>query len=445
MGLYSDVLKCVNTLQDYLISIWMRFLDPSDGIPMPITLIVDIKRGVVVDRYRGFQRIPNVDKYIDLSRCLALPGFIDMHVHLRGLELSYKEDEISGTRAAVRGGYTAVVDMPNTKPRLDNIVALQHKLSALSTYSYCDYGVYAAVPHTSNISYLSELLSLPGVMGFKIYPEDMEFATYVLRVLDRRKLMIVHAEDFKLLSECVAGQRWRCRSIEAELSAIAKLCSVVKRYSDERRARVHITHVTNPISVALAKSCGFTVDTCPHYLLLSSECEVELGCIAKVNPPLRSRSIQHSLASWLSMIDAIATDHAPHSLEEKKLPFELCPSGIPSIEIASLLVLDLMLREVIDLKTVMRLLSLGPATILGLCRWGCIARNCIASYTFVDPHKETRLENAVVESKAKYTPYRGSVRVGICATIVRGQLAFHQDEVYKPRVLPLTEVQRLCT
>ena len=444
MGLYLDVLKCVNTLQDYLISIWMRFLDPNDGIPIPITLIVDIERGVVIDRYSGFQYILNVDKHLDLSRCLALPGFIDIHVHLRGLELSYKEDEFSGTRAAVRGGYTAVVDMPNTKPRLDSIVALQHKLSALSIYSHCDYGVYAAVPHTSNTSYLKELLNLPGVMGFKIYPEDMEFVTYVLKVLDIHKLMIVHAENPKLLSECGAGSRWRCRSIETELSAIAKLNSIVKQYSDKRRVRIHITHVTNPLSVALAKSYGFTVDTCPHYLLLSSEHEIEMGCLAKVNPPLRSRNVQYSLASWLPMVDAIATDHAPHSLEEKKLPFELCPSGISSIEIAPLLILDLMMRGVIDIKTVMRLLSLGPANILRLCRWGCTARNCIASYTFIDLHKETHLENAVLESKAKYTPYRGSVRVRICATMVRGQLAYHQGEVYKPRVLPLTEVQRLC-
>ncbi|HID80748.1 MAG TPA: dihydroorotase [Ignisphaera sp.] len=422
----------------------MRFLDPGSSVPIPTTLVIDVERGVVIDRYSGFQYVSNVDKHLDLSKCLALPGFIDMHVHLRGLELSYKEDELSGTRAAVRGGYTAVVDMPNTKPRLDNIVALQHKLMALSIYSHCDYGVYAAVPHTSNTSYMKELLSLPGVMGFKVYPEDMEFVTYVLKVLNRHKLMVVHAEDLKLVSECAAGLRWRCRSIEAELSAITKLNSIVKQYGDERRVRIHVTHVTNPLSATLAKSYGFTVDTCPHYLLLSSEHEVEVGCIAKVNPPLRSHDVQHSLISWLSMVDAVASDHAPHSLDEKELPFELCPSGISSIEIASLLVLDLALKNVIDIKTAIRLLSLGPASILRLCRWGCIARECIASYTFIDLRKETHLENAVLESKAKHTPYRGTVRLGICATMVRGQLAYHQGEVYKPRVLPLTEVQRLC-
>ncbi len=439
MGLYSDARRCVAISSNSLISIWTKFFNYVDGTIIPVTLIVDRDRGIVVDRYTGFHHISSVDQHLDLSNCIAFPGFIDIHVHLRGLELSYKENEESGTRAAVRGGFTAVIDMPNTRPRLDNVEALQQKLLSLANHAYCDYGIFAAVPHTHDINSMRNLLQLPGIVGFKLYPEDIEFLDYVLKAIGN-KLVMVHAEDPKLMAECQAGSRWRCRSIEAELSAITRLCNAL---SKREGVRVHITHVTNALSAVIAKSCGFTVDTCPHYLLLNSSHEISQGCIAKVNPPLRSSGTEQVLREWLHILDAISTDHAPHTIEEKSLPFEFCPSGIASIEIASLLLLDLALRDVVELTTVVKLLSRGPATLLNLYRWGCIGRGCIASFTFVDFHTEIRLEDAIRESKAKFIPYRGTIRAGICATMVRGQLVYYRGELYKPRAMPLTEVSKL--
>ncbi len=404
-----------------------------------IDVMIFIRDGIVV-KSKGFvdKDLCNSNTCVDLrSYGTALPGFIDIHTHLRGLQLSYKEDEETGTMAAARGGFTAVIDMPNTIPKIDNIDALENKIRSLRERAYVDYGIY--ISPSDNISRTNLMLDAEGVIGIKIFPEDLKYINVVLDMLRHRnfdKLVIVHAEHPNYTKECEAGFRWRCRSIEGELAAL-RLLEECSRHGD----RIHITHVTNVSVLQYAKNMGFSIDTCPHYLYLSSEDEKILGCIAKVNPPLREPSTRDEMLKSIKIIDAISTDHAPHSIEEKNKPFSECPAGIPSLDIAGSLILNLVNMGFLSIDDVIRLTSLGPAKIVGIDRWGCIYEGCIASYTIVDLSSEIIVDPSKFYSKAKFSPYSGRRLKGVVkATIVRGHIVFHDDDLdEKPVPQPLTK------
>jgi len=366
---------------------------------------------------------------IDLVKpgVVLIPGAIDMHVHLRGLKLSYKEDEESGTKAAAAGGVVLVVDMPNTAPRINSVEALKAKLHNLATRSYVDFGVY--VGFTPRVDELRAMLSEGDVLGMKLYPEDL------LRAMDSQidavaragKLLIVHCEHPNLIREsCTAGKRALCRPIDAELRCIEEYHT---RFSI---ARTHITHVTSPQLLMLARRKGFTTDTCPHYVLLSSEDEQRLGCLAKVNPPLRPRRIAEELLRLLAMgfVDAWTTDHAPHTLEEKSLPFEECPSGIVGLETSLHVLLTLLNKGVVTLGTVARMINKSPRSILGLRNYACTYKGCVASLTIVDLKREGVVDPAKFFSKAKLSPFQGLRYKGEpIATIVHGNFVYVEGEI----------------
>lgn len=414
----------------------------EEGYSKELTLL--IKNGIIVKRYNYIDKdICKIYECLDLSKTgLLLPGFIDIHVHLRGLELSYKEDEESGTKAAIHGGFTAVIDMPNTIPRIDNMYALKLKLEALKKRSYVDFGLY--VSPARNEEELEQMLLEEGVIGVKIFPQDLNQIGKVVKTMKKvsnriKKIIIVHAENPLMLEDCEAGRRWVCRPIESEVSVLNKL----KMFAD-REIHIHITHVTNILTLSLAKHYGFTVDTCPHYIYMDADYEKDMKCIAKVNPPLRLYTTRTILSDHLNLFDAISSDHAPHSLDEKNRDFSDCPPGITSLDIMGSLVLNMVSKNLIKLGDVVKLVSRGPANILGIHRWGCLYEGCIASYTIVDLDKEVYVDPQYFFSKAKFTPYKSiRLRGAVKATIVRGFLAYIEESIVeKINPLPITLFQR---
>lgn len=404
-----------------------------------VTLVVD-ERGYVVQRFKGERKDAcSSDQCHDFRAGVALPGFIDLHVHLRGLELSYKEDEESGTKAAARGGFTAVIDMPNTRPVLNNESALLRKLESLYARSYVDFGVSVGI--AESLEELSKMLSRIEVVGIgEVFPEEhylVPLALRALRLLRSRKILMVHPESPEVRERCGPGLRSRCRPLELEVAAIGRLL----RYSGAQ-SRIHITHATNVFTVGYAKAFGASVDTCPHYVYLASQDEERLGCLAKVNPPLRDRGTAVQLLRALKEVDAITSDHAPHAIDEKlSLSFGECPPGISSIEVVAPLLLNLVHRNLLTLEDVARLLALGPSRLLGLERlWGCYDVGCIASYTVVDLNREWVVDSSKFFSKAKYSPYDGlKVRGDVVATIVRGTPVYANGEIVvsKPLGVPV--------
>lgn len=413
----------------------------DDGYVKDITLL--IKNGIVIKRYNYVNKdLCREYGCIDLSNIgITLPGFIDMHAHLRGLELSYKEDEESGTKAAARGGFTAVIDMPNTIPRIDNCSTLQEKLYMLRSKSYIDYGVYVS---PSDREMLENMLAMEGVIGVKIFPHDLSMLSNtidVLKSINHKKVLIIHAENPSMTNDCEAGIRWLCRPIESEISVL----NIINRFiNNNTNIKTHITHVTNVLTLSLSKKYMFTTDTCPHYLYLSSDHEKELKCVAKVNPPLRTNTTRDILVKMLKTIDAITSDHAPHNIDEKQKEFIECPPGIASIEIVVPLILGLTSRGIIDIDDVIRLLSKGPAKILGLSKWGCFYEGCIASYTVVNKETNLYIDSKEFFSKAKLSPYDGiMIKGAVKATIVRGAIIYLEN-MMNERIspLPITKFMR---
>ncbi len=289
---------------------------------------------------------------------VIVPGFIDLHVHLRGLDLSYKEDEESGTRAALSSGVTLVVDMPNTRPRLSTPAAVKMKLDALQNRSYTDYGVYAGVPDDPDL--LDELARLP-VAGFKVYPEDMAARPQsVSRVLSSGRLVVVHPElpEAERLGYDENDRRAAERGCWMEGASLGYLLSLGSP------RRLHVTHASCPTTIDLARSQGATTDVTPHHLLYDA---TRHGCQFRVNPPLRDSATRDLLVKYVleGLVDAIASDHAPHSPQEKA-SWPHCPPGIPWLGLWPLALYRLVSSGALPLSDFLRLTSLGPARVLGL-------------------------------------------------------------------------------
>jgi len=365
------------------------------------------------------------DKY------LVLPGMVDIHVHMREPGLEYKEDWLSGSRAAIKGGVTVVFDMPNNKPRIDNCEKLVEKIRLASSKSLADFGLYMGIPEdASSISDCKDLY-----VGFKIYPKDYSKKSLreVFKIaLKFNKVVVIHPEDPALLSTVTNLDYSRARPPEAEVSAVKYML----KYAKEMKTRVHFTHISIAESVkeilkAKLKGLNVTFNVTPHHMLLNSELyNGEWARIANVNPPLRSemdRATIYRTAKGL-LADAIASDHAPHALEEKLNPnFEKVPPGFPGLEIA----LHLLLKEIIEERAELRIVDLyssRPARLFKLNK-GEIRIGWDADFTIVKIGEEWIVKGEEFESKAKYTPFEGwKMRTKTWDVYLRGELVYSRDE-----------------
>jgi len=407
-----------------------------NGRVVDSTIIID--NGVIIGVHGPSYPIKSEVElnYSSRASIIALPGAIDLHTHLRGLRLSYKEDEYTGTRAAAKGGFTVVVDMPNTLPPVNNKASALMKLEELSKNAIVDYGLYLGVPENSEEVY--KLLELRDeIIGFKVYPQDYNKKTLAEVFEEAKKnnlLIIVHAEEPSLIKENpIPGYRWLTRTIEAELYAIERMGRIANKVGFPK---IHITHITSSYAAHLAKMYGFSFDTAPHYLLLNSNTEKEKKALAKVNPPLRPEPIRFALLENFKggIIDAIATDHAPHTLEEKCKPFKDAPAGIPGLETTIPLLLTMFHRGWISLSTLSKVISEVPAEIIGLNNAGKIAPGYIGNLTIVDLSREFIVKPEDFESKAKHTPFeKFKCRGKPIGSIVRGRIVYLDGEFHADR------------
>mgnify|MGYP001772496795 CR=1 FL=1 len=396
------------------------------------TLILDrVYRGVCLDLSGGPLRLleESPPGALDLRGLgsIALPGVVDMHVHLRGLELSYKEDESTGTLAALSGCITAVVDMPNTKPPLKTLKALRAKLGALRDGAYVDYGVYAGVPDDEATVY--ELSSEP-IAGFKVYPEDLRAPRGVLcsilkTLALKGGILIVHAEHPDMLCVDYGFYRNTYRGCHVEAAAVDEVARLVKECGF--KPRIHITHASCPSTVVKAKSYGFTVDVTPHHLLFDEDGFKPLAsswCESKVNPPLRG-VVERSLLWRLLLegyVDAIASDHAPHAPHEKLwLHPSQCSPGFPSLE-DWVGALARLFNSINLLPLFAELTSINPARILGLP-----PRAYSGSLSILALDLEE--SPGPIYSKARVSPYLNVYRLRCLATVIRGRIAYLKGEV----------------
>jgi len=376
----------------------------------------------------------------------VLPGIIDSHVHFREPGLEHKEDLSSGSRGAVLGGVTAVVEMPNTVPPTTSPEALLDKLDRASGRVFCDIGFFAgATP--GNVGRLAELESSPGCAGIKLFMGrstggllvDSDAAIRdVLRAATRR--VAVHAEDEARLvereqlrgSDPARHPVWR----DAESARLAT--ERVLRLAIETGCRLHLLHVTTAEELELLARHRdvASVEVTPQHLLLSApDCYRELGSRAQMNPPIREE--RHARALWEGVlgkrVDTIASDHAPHTLEEKARPYPESPSGMPGVQTLLPLMLDAANAGRIGLERVAELCSAGPARVLGLRGKGRLEVGADADLTVVDMARTRVLEDGWIASRCGWTPFAGRrLRGWPRLTILAGRVVARDDEVVGP-------------
>jgi dihydroorotase len=360
---------------------------------------------------------------LDCTGLVVLPGAIDMHVHLRGGAQAQKEDWRTGTRSALAGGVTMVVDQPNTDPPLDTVDCFRARVDGARKESLCAFGVNAAVTPTAEIEDLhragalafGEVFVAPSSYGEAL--DDDVLRDALTRIGALGGLATLHLEEIGPGDVSTLEEHDRCRPPDGEVRALDRVLALAPR-----GVRLHCCHMTSPNAIRRAHRTGATVEVTPHHLLLDRDRYRSSDARGRVNPPLRTRAEVERLGICIQLVDALASDHAPHTEEEKARPFAEAPSGLPGVET----MVPLMLARVLNRKmTVPRLIDLtvdGPARILGVPAPGFRAgdRADFACYRPVaEPIVSSRLH-----SRCGWTPYEGMPAVFPERVIRAGEVAY---------------------
>ena len=390
------------------------------------------------------------DLTISADGLLALPGMIDAHVHLRDLELSYKETFETGTQAAAAGGYTTVLDMPNTRPPTTTASNLAEKMSRAEGRIYSNVAFQGSL--LSNPAELKRMVEL-GSIAFKLYlnksletfdSSDQTNLTNALQgAKDNNALVTVHAEDGdaikKVQQESLARGKDSVRDFlkahldRVEVSAVRRILGL----SSQIGARVHICHITIPESVKLVKkAANATCEASAHHLLLNQSVFRKFGTLAICVPPIRTEKDRSELWKLFSRgeVDILASDHAPHRIEEKiTVNAWQAASGVPGLETSLPLMFTQLANGRLTLRRLVEATATVPAKIFRLHRKGAIKEGYDADIVLVDPKERFRVDPESFLSKAKYSPFKGFECIGRAAyTIVNGTVVAERGKIVGP-------------
>jgi dihydroorotase len=414
-----------------------RIIDPVNARDQRADLL--ISNGRIAALQANGRRNSAGLQVIDCTDKIILPGLIDMHVHLREPGEEYKEDIHSGARAAAAGGFTAVACMPNTEPVNDGKAVTEFILQRAVDAAARVYPV-GAISKGSRGESLAEFgeLKAAGVVAVSDDGRPVADSLLMRRALEYagnfNLPVISHPEDIDLSRHGAMNEGALATSLG--LQPIPSSAEEVMIYRDISLARLtgrplHLAHVSTGESVALirrAKQQGIqvTAETAPHYFSLTEEAVVGYNTNAKMNPPLRSAADMAAILAGLAdgTIDVIATDHAPHSVLEKEVEFDLAANGIIGLETAVSLTLNLVRQGLIDFNTMAALLSVNPARILGVAG-GSLSKGAVADVTVIDPDRIFVYTPKRVVSKSANSPFLNKRLTGKAVlTIVGGRITY---------------------
>ena len=403
-----------------------------------------VNADVLVDEGRIVSVSPSISQegasVIELQDQLIVPGFVDVHVHLRQPGFSYKETIYSGTSAAAAGGYTAVCAMPNLKPVPDSVEHLEEELSAIRKDAKVHVYPYGAITVGQKGETMADLAGMAkDVCGFSddgrgVQSQEMMKAA-MAKAKELDKLIVAHCEDESLITPGWAIHDGEfCRSLglignapESEWKQVERDIDLVR----EVGCKYHVCHISTKESVELvrrakAEGLAVTCETGPHYLVLT-DMELENDGRYKMNPPIRTAADRDALIAGLldGTIDCIATDHAPHSAEEKGKGLAGSLNGIVGLETAfPILYTCLVETGIVPLEVILKALCVKPREIFGL-PGGKIAEGEVADIAVLDTHRLWTIDPNNFRSLGRATPFAGwGVTAAVAMTIVDGEIVY---------------------
>lgn len=405
-------------------------------------VIIDDKICEVIQKDNKYNCISSYDcaRVIDASGMTIVPGLIDVHCHLRDPGLEYKEDLLSGSMSAAKGGFTSVACMPNTKPVADNktvIEYIKNKAKRIGLVNVYPIGAISKGLEGLELAEIGELKEA-GAVAISDDGNPVSNSSLMKKALLYSSYfdmpVISHCEDLSLAEEGVMN--------EGRMSTMLGLKGIPSAAEEVMVARdiilseytgvpVHIAHVSTRLSVELirkAKQRGVkvTAETCPHYFSITDEACDNFNTNAKANPPLRTQDDIEAIIEGLSdgTIDIIATDHAPHHIDEKNVEFNMALNGISGFETAvGLCITNLIKSQRMDLADLICKMSVNPASLLKLSRKGCLDAGYDADVTIIDLNSEYRVDSSKFYSKGKNTPFNNFLLYGdVKYTIVGGKI-----------------------
>ena len=414
-----------------------RVLDPATGTDGIADVLMEEGRIRAVEP--GI--LAEADRILDAAGCFVMPGFIDLHVHLRDPGYEYKETVETGSAAAARGGFTTILAMPNTKPVVDNADVVRyvlHKAEDVGLANVLQIGAITRGQRGEELADIEDMvdagipaLSEDGksVMNAQLYREAMMLAKkYDIPIM-------AHCEDINLVHGGVMNQDDKADELGLPGITNAVEDVIVARdilLAKETGARLHLCHCSTRDSVRmveLAKQEGLpvTAEVCPHHFTLTSEDIREDDANYKMNPPLRTRADVEALIDGLKkgVMDVIATDHAPHSREEKQGSMRNAPFGIVGLETAAALTMtELVDKGYLTPLQMAEKMSYNPARIIGIDK-GTLKPGKTADIVIFNPKEEYIIDAEQFRSKGKNTPFHGrKVKGRVMATILGGNIVY---------------------
>ncbi|MBU5488573.1 dihydroorotase [Clostridium sp. MSJ-8] len=413
-----------------------RLIDPKTDRDEVVDIIIKEDK---IYKIGHFEVSSEYERIIDAKNKIIAPGLIDVHVHFRDPGFTYKEDIDTGAKSAAAGGFTTVVCMANTSPILDNVETLEYFLDKAKDTNINVKTVAAITKEFKGkeLVDMNKLLS-KGVVGFSDDGLPIRDSKVIMEAMNKAKELDVplsfHEEDPNLIG--VAGVNdgnvskqlgFIGASNSAEDVLVARDCMLALKTG----AKVDIQHISSGNSVDMIrfiKSLGANVyaEATPHHFSLTEEAVLEHGTLAKMNPPLRTEEDKHKIIEGLKdgTIEIIATDHAPHSIDEKNREFAKSPSGIIGLETSLALgITNLVKKKHLSLMKLIEKMTINPARLYNFDA-GYIAEGCKADIVIFDEDEEWIVPNKF-ESKAVNTPFIGEKLLGkVKYTICNGKVVF---------------------
>ncbi len=378
---------------------------------------------------------------INATGRIILPGLIDIHAHLREPGMTWKEDFRTGTMAAAAGGVTTVLDMPNTKPATTTIRLLREKKELAKEKAVVNYGFYIGATE-DNIEDVKKASIVKLYLGSTTGNMLVTDKGAIKNVFSSGKIVAVHAENEEMMKanearykkENDAFVHAKIRSNEVEFTAVKDAIEVAGGCSSLRR--LHLTHISTKESIQMVKEAKkkltLSCDVTPHHLFLTYDELKKQGNFAKMNPALRSKGDVDALWKAISdgTVDCIVSEHAPHTIEEKKVGYWEAPSGVPGIETMQPLLLDAVNKGRLTLQRLAELTAANPARLFGIKNKGKMEVGFDADIVIVDMNAEKKVKNEELFTKCKWSPFNGwKLKGWPVTTIVNGNVVYDEGGI----------------